>query len=238
EVEVVEERLWNIAGEEGMQVSQEEISKIAKAAHGDLRVALNFLQSGLPMPKDEEATAAQAIDGFFFASDRKEALRALRSYPGQPRDKIRDLFTAVVKSRVHEERKASALDALSKADIVMGRMLRGKDWRLLRYLDALLASELWAALGDGGPKYTADAVPWPLLVRIWNDSKKMKDIASAAGRRLGTSQRGFLVQDAPYVFTLCEGKSFRDAFVESLGLEENYAEFISKEAQRTARLQL
>ena len=77
-----------------------------------------------------------------------------------------------------------------------------------------------------------DAAPWPLQVRIWNDSKKLKEIGLLAGRRLGISQRGSLVEDMPYILLLCGKAAFRDELVRSLDLEENYAEFVSKEAGR------
>ncbi|MDG6981068.1 MAG: hypothetical protein JRN51_08175, partial [Nitrososphaerota archaeon] len=197
------------------------------------RAAINFLQSGIPAQKDEEMTSSEAVDAFFGAPDVRGALRALRSYPGAPRDKLRDIFTAVVKSRVHEERKSAALDVISRADVVMGRIMRGKDWRLLRYLDPMLASELWKALGDGGPRYTLDGAPWPLQVRIWNDSKKLKEIAALAAERLWTSQRGFLVRDMPYVLLLCSDARFRGEFLKGLGLGENYDLFLAKESSRS-----
>ncbi|MDG6985945.1 MAG: AAA family ATPase [Nitrososphaerota archaeon] len=232
EQEVVEKRLESIAKMEGLQVEKAELAMLAKAANGDLRAAVNFLQSGIPAQKDEEMTSSEAVDAFFGAPDEKTALRALRSYPGPPRDKLRDIFTAVVKSRVHEERKAAALDVISRADVVMGRMMRGKDWRLLRYLDPMLASELWRVLGDGGPRYTLDGAPWPLQVRIWNDSKKLKEIAGLAAKRLGTSQRGFLVRDMPYVLLLCSDARFRGDLLRGLDLGENYDLFLAKESTR------
>jgi replication factor C large subunit len=235
--EEVTRRLEMITSREGAARTQEEISEIAKAANGDLRAAINFLQSGIPGQKDEDVTASASVNSFFDAVDEKAALRALRSYPGQPRDKVRQIFTAVVRSRVHEERKAGALEVLSKVDVLMGKMMRGKDWRLLRYLDPMLAAELWRALGDGGPKFTLDAVPWPLQLRIWNDSKKLKDIASKAGGRLGISQKGFLVEDMPYLLRLCSAKGFREEVVRSLDLEENYAPFLAKEGERFSRRQ-
>jgi len=235
EVHEVEKRLEKIAQKERMEVSKEEMVKIAKAANGDLRAAVNFLQSGIAAQKDEEMTASESVNSFFDATDESSALRALRAYPGQPRDKIRDIFTAVTRSRVHEERKAGALEVLSRADVVMGRIMRGKDWRLLRYLDPMLANELWKALGDGGPRYTLDAVPWPLQIRIWNDSKKLKDIALRMGKRTGISQRGFLVEDMPYVLLLCSGKGFREEIARSLDLEANYALFLAKEGARMPR---
>jgi replication factor C large subunit len=230
--EVVEAHLAKIAGKEGLSLKEGELASIAKAANGDWRSAINFLQSGAASAKDEEMTTSQAINAFFDAVDEKAALKALRSYPGQPRDKIHDLFTGVVKARVHEERKAAALEAISRADLLMGRIMRGQDWRLLRYLDPMLASELWGALGDGGASYSMDAVSWPLQLRIWNDSKKLKEIGLLAGRKLGISQRGALVEDMPYILLLCRGAAFRNELVRSLDLEENYAEFVSKEAGR------
>ena len=235
ETKVVERRLGEIARLEKIATSAEEITEMAVAANGDLRAAVNFLQSGMPARKDEEVTASESINAFFDAADEKSALKALRAYPGQPRDKLRDVFTAVSRSRVHEERKAGALDVLSRADVLMGRMIRGKDWRLLRYLDPMLASELWRALGDGGPRYSLDGAPWPLQVRIWNDSRKLKDIAALAGRRLGISQRGFLVEDMPYVLLLSARKEFRDQLSRSLDLGENYEAFLAKESGRITR---
>jgi len=228
-------RLEKISQRERLSVSKDQIAKVAEAANGDLRAAINFLQSGIPARKDEEMTASESVNAFFDAADENAALRALRAYPGQPRDKVRDIFTAVVKSRVHEERKAGALDMLSRADVVMGRIIKGKDWRLLRYLDPLLASELWRALGDGGPRFTLDAVPWPLQIRIWNDSRKLKDIAGLAGKRVGISRKSFLVEDMPYLLLLCADRGFREELVKSLGLEENYALFLAKESGRAAR---
>ena len=228
-------RLEEVAKKEGIPVEKEEILRIAGAANGDLRAAINFLQSGNPAMKDEELTAAESVNAFFDAGDDKAALRALRAYPGQPREKIRDIFTAVVRSRVHEERRATALDVLSRADVIMGRIMRGKDWRLLRYLDPMLGSELRGALGDGGPRYTLDAVPWPLQLRIWNDSRKLKDIAALAGKREGISQKGFLVEDMPYLLLLCRNQGFREGLAKSLNLEENYVLFLAKEAGRAGR---
>jgi len=230
--EIVEAHLAKIARDEGLSLEEGELTPIVKAANGDLRSAINFLQSGAPSAKDEEMTISQAVNAFFDAVDEKAALKALRSYPGQPREKVRDLFTGVVKAKIHEDRRAAALEAISRADLLMGRIMRGQDWRLLRYLDSMLASGLWRALGDGGASYSMDGAPWPLQVRIWNDSKKFKEIGLLAGRRLGISQRGFLVEDMPYVLLLCRGAAFREELLRSLGLEENYAEFVSKEAGR------
>ena len=233
--EAVEGRLAEIAESEGVELGEGELARISQAADGDVRVAINLLQSGGSATKDVEVTPQESIDAFFDAADVRAAQKALRAYPGPPRDKMRDLFHSVVKAKVHESRKGEALEALSRADIIMGRMVRGRDWRLLRYLDSFLAAELWTALGDGGARFARDPVPWMMQLRIWNDSRKIKDVGALVGGRLGTSQRGAVVEDMPYILAMCAGREFRDAFVESLGLEKNYADFLEKEASRSGR---
>lgn len=227
--------LREIAKREGVQVDASELSGIVERANGDVRAAINALQAGLPAAKDEELTTAASVKNFFDAADQQQAMKALRLYPRQPRDKVRDIFTSVSHTKIHPERRAMALDVLSRADVLIGRMMRGGDWRLLRYLDPLLASELRESLGDGGVNYTAESVPWLLQLRIWNDARKLRDIGGLLGRRLGISQRGSMVEDVPYVLVMCGKRSFREEFVASLGLEENYEAFLAKESVRPHR---
>jgi len=236
--EEVELHLSRIARKEGAALGPAVLSSIVDAANGDIRAAVNFLQAGAPGRKDEELTKGQSVDGFFAAHDEKSALAAIRAYPGQPREKLRDLLVAVVRARILEERRANALAALSKADLLLGRIMRGRDWRLLRYLDQMLVADVWTALGDGGARYTLDSVPWPLQVRIWNDSRRLREIGLLEGRRTGISQRGALVEDIPFIAMLSRDRKFREALVHSLDLDEGYAEFLSKEAARSGRPQL
>jgi replication factor C large subunit len=234
--ELVEGYLKRIVQSEGLDVSDDRLRTVSASANGDIRAAINSLQGGGEVSKDEELTASQAINAFLSSENEKDALRALRSYPGQPRDKLRDLFNSVTRARIHPERRARALNVLSLTDLVMGRMVRGGNWRLLRYLDSLLASELLSSLGDGGVHYAPDSVPWPLQVRMWNDSKKLRDIAALTGSRTGVSRNGALVEDIPYLMVLSEDKAFRNLLVQALGLEENYALFVAKEAGRMSRI--
>jgi replication factor C large subunit len=222
--------LRSIAAREKLGLSDAEMHSVAESSHGDLRYALNSLQGGVSGEKDQDLLAAQAINAFFGATSKAEALQALRSYPGQPRDKLRDLFSSVLASRLPEEERARALSALSRADQLMGRIARTQEWRQLRYLDPLLSTELRDALGKAKPRYSAEAVPWPLQVRLWNDSRKVREIGALAGRRLGISARGGLVEDFPFIVQLCAEKGFREELVSSLGLDEPFEKFMAKEA--------
>ena len=224
-----------IAKAEGLRATDEELADIVKSAGGDLRYAINALQSGAAGLKDVELTAVQSVNAFFDAPDGKSALAAIKEYPGQPRDRLRDLFASVMKARLTDEKRARTLDVISRADILLGRMLRGRDWRLLRYFDSTLAYGLKEALEGEKLQYAQDFLPWNTQLRVWNDSKKIREIASVAGPRLGISGRGSLVEDFPYMMVLCSSKKFREDFVKSLGLEETIATFVVKEAGRSRK---
>jgi replication factor C large subunit len=224
--------LRKVAEEESIASGDAKLFEIAEASKGDIRYALNALQSGVAGRKDEELTAARALQEFFDAPDRSAALAALRAYPGQPRDKIREILVCVTRAGLPADRRARALEVISRADLLLGRMLKGKDWRLLRYLDTILASDLKGALDGQGVRYTIDAVPWPLQLRIWNDSRKMREMGAPAAKKLGISQRGWAVEDFPYVSRLCSDKEFREGLVRSLNLDEALGAFLEKESVR------
>jgi len=222
--------LRSIAKKEKLGLSDAEMHAVAESSRGDLRYALNALQGGVSGGKDQELLAAQAINAFFGATSKAEALQALRSYPGQPRDKLRDLFSSIVASKLPEEERARVLSVLSRADQLMGRIMRTQEWRQLRYLDPMLSTELRDALGNSKLHYNAESVPWPLQLRLWNDSKKIREIGALTGRRLGISARGCFVEDFPFMMQLSADKEFRNQLVSSLGLDETFEKFIAKEA--------
>jgi len=232
----VEMYLRMISGKEKVVLGEGRMREIVLLANGDLRYAINAVQSsGSTGRKDVEPTVAQAVNSFLDAPDVDSALRALRAYPGQPREKIRDLFSSVLRSRLRPEGRARALEILSRADVLIGEMLKGKDWRLLRYLDSTLARELRPVVSGEGLQYTQDGTPWNLLLRIWNDSKKIRELGTAYSTRVHTSRRGAVVQDLPYLFVLCAAKKFRMGVVKSLNLDEPFDKFLEKEVGRVER---
>ncbi|MDG6898493.1 MAG: AAA family ATPase [Nitrososphaerota archaeon] len=224
--------LRKVAKEESMAADDAQLFEIADASKGDIRYALNALQSGAAGLKDQELTASNALQSFLDAPDREAAIASLRAYPNQPRDLIRELAVCVSRASLTAEKRAAALDALSRADLLLGRMIRGKDWRLLRYLDAILATGVKEALEGEGVRYTPDSVPWPLQLRIWNDSKKIREMGALAGKSMGISGRGWVVEDFPFISLLCFEKRFRAELVRSLNLDETFETFLAKESAR------
>lgn len=228
--------LGRIAELENMQVSDDEIAAAVVAAGGDLRQAINSLQSGntsaKPGLKDRSSRVSEGFDSFFHSTDTDSALVALRSISMPPIEKVRELQRCVVRSDLREEKLSAALEVLSRADMLMGSIMKNQEWRLLRYLDSMLAHELAPILRGGHVRYAMDDLPFPTLVRIWNDSKKVKEISLRYARRAYTSGSSARSQDLPYIFALCAAKNFRESLEKTLDLDETYDKFLQKEAAR------
>jgi replication factor C large subunit len=244
----VEMYLREVARGEGLPVGDEELRACVREAAGDVRQAINLLQSTGTSPtgegargryKDRDRTVSEALNGFFSAADKDEALASLRDLSMSPFEKVREVQRSVVKSGLPPEAMAKALETVSRADLLIGKMMKAGDWRLLRYLDRLFAEELFPVVKGMGVKYTGqDDLPFPVLVRVWNDSKKIREVSVKFAARAHTSGMSARSQDLPYVFALCSRKKFREDLERALGLDadpdllESYDKFLQKEAAR------
>jgi len=81
-------------------------------------------------------------------------------------------------------------------------------------------------------KYTSEDLPFPVLLRIWNDSKKIRELSAKYASRASTSGASARTQDIPYIFILCASKDFRIRLEQTLDLDETYDKFLVKEAGR------
>jgi hypothetical protein len=230
----VEMLLREIAKREGLSVGDEEMRGYVVGAGGDVRNAINSLQSRSRdralTYKDTASSVAEAFTAFFEAKDSREAAAALRRVPLQPLEKVRELQKSVVRSELSPERLAAALRVMSDVDLLMGRIMKSGGWRMLRYLDRRLAEDLQPIVR--GARYSQEDLPFPTLLRVWNDSKRIRDISERYAARAHTSGRSARSQDLPYVFVLCSHKGFREELGRVLDLDEGYDKLLQKEAAR------
>jgi replication factor C large subunit len=243
----VEMYLREVARGEGLAVRDEELRACVREAAGDVRQAINLLQSTGSSPsgeargrfKDRDRTVIEALNGFFGAADKDEALASLRDLSMSAFEKVREVQRTVVKSGLPPEALAKALEVVSRADLLIGKMMKAGDWRMLRYLDRLFAEELFPVVKGMGVRYTGqDDLPFPVLVRVWNDSKKIREVSVKYAAKAHTSGMSARSQDLPYVFALCSRKKFREDLERAIGLDadpdvlESFDKFLAKEAAR------
>ena len=243
----VEMYLREIASKERVTIGDEELRSYVVDSGGDVRQAVSLLQSrpmlaggagGLHF-KDRDLTVTEAFDRFFEAEDKVEASAAMRGLFMSPFEKVREVHRAVMRSGLAPKELARALEVVSRGDMLIGEMMKAGDWRLLRYLDRLFVEELYPIVRSAGARYSAqEDIPFPLMVRVWNDSRKTTELSARYASRARTSGRSARTQDLPYVFSMCSGKKFREEMEHALGLDadkdllESYDKFLRKEAAR------
>jgi replication factor C large subunit len=232
----VEMYLRRIAEAEGLPTTGDAFQSYVRGAGGDLRHAINLMQSAgqtrSAAYKDVSASVSQGLNAFFEAPDASSALTALRSLSLPPFEKIREIYTCVLKSRLTPGKLAAALEVISRADMIMGKIGATQEWRLLRYLDGMLSQDLHAIIRGENVRYVSEDLPFPMLLRIWNDSKKIRELSIRYARRASTSGSSARTQDLPYLFALCASKEFRERLEQALDLDETYDKLLAKEAGR------
>ncbi|GBC74811.1 Holliday junction ATP-dependent DNA helicase RuvB [archaeon HR06] len=228
---LIEIYLKNILKREKVEVKEETIREIVKKSKGDVRNALNNLQlaiSGygdLLAPLESNIPLEEGINRFFQAKEAYEAYEILSNIKAEPREKIRALYNTLIGSEISEDLKVKALRVISYADEILNRILKTQEWRQLKYLDRFLAFGLKKILKDVKITYKEDTIPWNLKLRIWNDSKILKDLANYLSKQLHTSKKEFMIfyyPLLPFIF-----KDLKD--LKRLGLNESMIKVLKKE---------
>jgi replication factor C large subunit len=236
---LVEVYLRGIIEREGIKVSDELIYEVVKQNRGDVRASVNSLQASVGLGKavvgikDMSLELRDGIRSFFDAKDEEEAFDILNSTHAQPQDKIRLIYSSLVKGRLSLNELSFALKTLSIADTILGRILKTQEWRLLRYLDRVLAYQLKQVIERGKVELDEDHIPWSVKVRIWNDSRVIREFASRVSKSLHTSSRDVIENMYFYLMVVLsndEEKIKRLARV--LNLSEKELKVIKREASR------
>jgi replication factor C large subunit len=194
--------LRGICARERLAVPESILRRIAESSRGDVRQALNSLQtvSGekiIGATTDHQFVSdSSALDSILQAEDLRDALSLLREFGSQPRDKIRAIFDSVVTAKnLSIESKSESLDLIAIADLLLGKINQSQSWRLLRYLDRYLA------LSTMGKKIagTDSGIPWNLKLAIWNDGRVIKSMSLVLSEEFHVSKSDFANFYLPYL---------------------------------------
>lgn len=172
--------LRTISAKEELEVPDTVLDKIAKNSRGDVRQALNALQtvSGKAvvgaLTDHQFMSDSSALDAVLKSESMPEILSLLRQYDAQPFDKIRAIYDSVVTAKnLSLESKMESLEMIAQADLVMGMIQRRQSWRLLRYFDRYLAG----AVLSKKIMRSDSSIPWNLRLAIWNDGRVLKQMS-------------------------------------------------------------
>lgn len=218
--------LERILKKEDAKMSPGSLVKLVMDSRGDIRSMINSAQALVTgfEPQSEKSfeilDIEEGVNSFFKANSLAEARLVLYSLRIDPREKINAFYSSIISSGISQDQMQQMLQVMSEADLLYGRIIRTQEWRLLRYLDAILVG-LYKK--DLPVRYSRFNLSWPLLNRLRWDGKSIKSLATNMTKILHISVSTFATFYFPLILFLMQNKKL------DLNLDESYKELLEKE---------
>lgn len=233
----VSSALSEICKREGIECDPAVIRELASNSEGDLRAAINDLQSiALGKRKvtleDLEVLGYRAKQENMFeivrnvlVAKRPEAARLVLSIPSLEYEMLIQWLNENIPYQYSPSLVAiaDAYDALSKADIILSRIKRKQAWTLLPY--ALDMMTVGVASARERPPFKFVKYSFPQKLRLLSASKEVREernrIAKAVGTVCHVSTRKALLEMLPYIKFIYENNPLKGRLIlEGLGVSE------------------
>ncbi len=204
---------------EGVKISSDSLTKLVTESRGDIRSMINSVQAIVtgfnPMTEKsfESLDIEEGINAFYKAKSIEEARSILYSLRIDPREKINAFYSSIITSKVSSDDMQKFLRVISEADMLYGKIMKTQQWRLLRYLDAIL---LRLYKKDISVRYSKYNLSWPLLNRLRWDGAKIKSITGSLAKTMHVSKSTFSTLYFPFLLYCIKNKKIDMKFDESL----------------------
>ena len=225
---------------EGIKIDSDSLAKLVIKSRGDIRSMINFTQArvtGFDPPTEksfETLDVEEGVNAFYKANSIDEARSILYSLRIDPREKIKAFYYSITSNTLttlSADDKAHALQIISEADMLYGEIMKTQQWRLLRYLDAILLGlynkDVIAKAGSEEKvskiRYSKYNLSWQLLHRLMWDRPKIKSIIGPLAKTMHVSKSTFSTFYFPFLLYCIKNKKI------DLELDESLEEFVEKE---------
>jgi len=204
---------------ENAKISSDSLMKLVAESRGDIRSMINFAQAlvtGFNPPTEksfESLDIEESINTFYKANSIDEARSILYSLRIDPREKINAFYSSVIGSSISMDDMQRFLQIISTADMLYGKIMKTQQWRLLRYLDAIL---LGLYKKDLPIRYSKYNLSWPILNRIRWDGTKIKSLIGSFAKNMHVSKSTFSTLYFPFLLYCIKNKKIDLEFDESL----------------------
>ena len=204
---------------EGVKIDSDALAKLVIESRGDIRSLINFTQArvtGFDPPTErsfETLDIEEGINAFYKANSIDEARSVLYSLRIDPREKISAFYSSIITSKISVDDMQNFLQVISEADMLYGKIMKTQQWRLLRYLDAIL---LGLYKKDIPIRYSKYNLSWQLLNRLRWDGTKIKSIIGSLAKTMHVSKSTFSTLYFPFLLYCIKNKKIDLEFDESL----------------------
>ncbi|MHA2405144.1 MAG: replication factor C large subunit [Candidatus Hermodarchaeia archaeon] len=244
-VEEITKKLRTICTKESINFEDTALDTLASHTRGDLRAAINDLQSlvetgsditnqrvnALLRTRDQKIDISEALERIFFAETWKEAVFAANQTDAYPDELIRWVshnLPAVFPDLAQQER---ALALLSRASIFNRRITRTQNWRLLPYSKELMS--LTASIVGGKPTSHRPKYNFPEWIRQMGFSRGLRQKRILIGQSLSPivhlSTKKAYREYKIVLKALIREPELREEIEKDLELSEELIQFIAKD---------
>lgn len=230
----IKDVMIGILRKEGKFIDNDILTNIAIKAKGDMRAAINDLQtaSGMEDPsqilldeREKETDIFSALRMVFKGKPTNTHLKIFDSVK-MPMDEIILWIEENIPAEYSGEELARAYDALSRVDIFKRRIYRQQYWRFLVYENALLSYGIASSKKDIKTGFTSYKKPTRIL-KIWLNNKrteKKKSIAKKYSRYVHVGEKRAL-REFPIIKNIIANNS---GIQKELKLSEEEVEYLNK----------
>lgn len=189
----IESELERIAKSENVDVEPLAIRVIAETARGDLRSAINDLQTTSSGKKhvtikdvilyrrDQETNVEEFITRLLDATTAQEARALLWQLDMPPNDAIAWIGENVPRVVVDPKSRAMVYDAIYRADIMLGRARRRQAFKLWGYASDLMSAGVSMSRGE---QIKPSKVSFPSHIRRYGRTRIDRAIRDAVARKI------------------------------------------------------
>lgn len=162
-------------------IDSDVLTNIAIKSYGDLRAAINDLQTAASLPDPSEILIGERnkeIDIFsalrlIFKGKPSNALLRIFDSVNKPIDEIILWVEENIPAEYSGEELAKAYDALSRVDIFKGRIYRQQYWRFLVYENAFLSYGISSSKKSEKTGFTSYKKPTRIL-KMWLNNRRIE----------------------------------------------------------------
>lgn len=236
--------LKSICEEEKIQYNETDLKTLARRAGGDLRAAINDLQS---LTGDKGKLTKESIESLGEREKTESILNALMKVlkttdPGiavRAFDNVNeDLDTCMLwldenipKEYEDPEDLAKAYDKLSKADVFNGRIRKWQYWRFLVYYNTLMTAGVAVSKKEKYKKFVSYK-PTTRILKLWKAkmmNAKRNAIAEKVAVKTHKSVKDTIKNTMPYIkFIFQNNKKIGEGLAEYYELDKEEVEWLRK----------
>ena len=219
----------------GISLAEGDAEKIAQAASGDIRAALNDLRAGnTSASRDREKNIFDVMAGIFKSEKYADARKA--AFSSEVDHDMLKLWIAqnlpLVRSKPFEI--AEGYDRLSRADIFDGRIKRAQYWGYLRYSSDLMTSGVALSKSPGAEQHGYVPFAFPDYIRAMGSSKSSRALRKEVLSKIARMCHCSISQAGGYLPLFEAAAKKEEGAFAGLFEEEELAFIMKKPAKKAA----